>query len=143
MRRCRHRWISGWQASDSFPTVHSLHCARDARNLAIPGQYENFLDIAERLRDLQRFEIILIGRTGGATVLADFLRDGLGGEALHAAGCFSVTESAALLLALQLADRLDTGNVAPSRGGGVPCVVVQSANSFPGHWDPLGDHHTR
>jgi hypothetical protein len=24
----------------------------------------------------------------------------------------------------------------------VPCVVIQSANSFPGQWDPIGDSHS-
>jgi heptosyltransferase-3 len=101
---------------------------------------ERFLDIAEQLRELRRFEIVLIGGPAERG-LADFLRDGLDGDAIHAAGRFSVTESAALLSRCSLLIGLDTGTSHLAAAVGTPCVVVQSANSFPGHWDPLGEHH--
>lgn len=131
------QWLAGQR---QFPDRPLLALCPGCKKPGNSWPIENFLDIAERLRDLQRFEIILIGGPAERG-LADFLRDGLGGEALHAAGCFSVTESAALLSRCSLLIGLDTGTSHLAAAVGVPCVVVQSANSFPGHWDPLGDHH--
>jgi ADP-heptose:LPS heptosyltransferase len=52
-----------------------------------------------------------------------------------------VAESAALLSRCSLLVGLDTGTTHLAAAVGVPCVVIQSANSFPGHWDPLGANH--
>ena len=65
-----------------------------------------------------------------------------GPEVLNAAGEFSVAGSAALLSECSLLIGLDTGTTHLAAAVGVPCVVIQSANSYAGHWDPLGDSHT-
>jgi ADP-heptose:LPS heptosyltransferase len=102
---------------------------------------DRFLEIARRLVQLNRFEIVILGGPAERG-LADFLTAGLNGAAIHAAGCFSVMESAALLSRCSLLIGLDTGTTHLAAAVGVPCVVVQSANSFPGHWDPLGANHS-
>jgi ADP-heptose:LPS heptosyltransferase len=102
---------------------------------------ERFLEIARRLRDLDRFEIVIAGGPAERD-LADYLTTGLDGEAIPAAGCFSVAESAALFSRCALLIGLDTGTSHLAAAVGVPCIVVQSANSFPGQWDPLGINHS-
>jgi ADP-heptose:LPS heptosyltransferase len=100
-----------------------------------------FLEIAQRLVGLNRFDLAIIGGPA-ERVLANFLSDALGGRAVYAAGRFSVMESAALLARCCLSIGLDTGTTHLAAAVGVPCMVIQSANSFPGQWDPLGDGHT-
>jgi len=100
-----------------------------------------FLEIARRLVGLHRFELVILGGPA-ERVLANYLSDALGGEAIYATGRFSVMESAAVLARCSLLIGLDTGTTHLAAAVGVPCVVVQSANSFPGQWDPLGDVHT-
>ena len=102
---------------------------------------DRFLEIARRLLGLHRFELVILGGPA-ERVLANFLSDALGGQAVYAAGRFSVMESAALLARCSLSIGLDTGTTHLAAAVGVPCVVIQSANSFPGQWDPLGDGHT-
>jgi heptosyltransferase III len=102
---------------------------------------ERFLEIARRLLRLEMFELVIPGGPAEHG-LADYLVSNLNGDALHAAGCFSVPESAALLKRCGLLIGLDTGTSHLAAAVGVPCVVIQSANSFPGHWDPLGDTHS-
>lgn len=101
---------------------------------------ERFLEIARRLLALDLFEIVILGGPAERS-LADRLIDRLDGQAIHAAGCFSVAESAALLSRCGLLVGLDTGTTHLAAAVGVPCVVIQSANSFPGQWDPLGKNH--
>jgi ADP-heptose:LPS heptosyltransferase len=101
---------------------------------------ERFLDIARRLLNLDLCELVILGGPAERG-LADFLMAKLEGRAIHAAGCFSVSESAALLARCSLLIGLDTGTTHLAAAVGVPCVVLQSANSFPGHWDPLGENH--
>jgi ADP-heptose:LPS heptosyltransferase len=100
-----------------------------------------FLEIARRLLSLDLFELVILGGPAERS-LADFLTERLDGQAIHAAGCFSVAESAALLSRCRLLVGLDTGTTHLAAAVGVPCVVIQSANSFPGHWDPLGKNHS-
>ena len=102
---------------------------------------ERFLKIARRLLDLDLFELVIPGGPAERG-LADYLTSNLNGRAIHAAGCFSVPESAALLSRCGLLIGLDTGTSHLAAAVGVPCVVIQSANSFPGQWDPLGDNHS-
>jgi ADP-heptose:LPS heptosyltransferase len=102
---------------------------------------ERFLAIARRLAGLHQFELVILGGPA-ERVLANFLSDALGGQAVYAAGRFSIMESAALLARCRLLIGLDTGTTHLAAAVGVPCVVIQSANSFPGQWDPLGDRHT-
>jgi ADP-heptose:LPS heptosyltransferase len=102
---------------------------------------ERFLEIARRLVGLHQFELVILGGPA-ERVLANFLSDALGGQAVYAAGRFSVMESAALLARCSLSIGLDTGTTHLAAAVGVPCVVIQSANSFPGQWDPLGEGHT-
>jgi hypothetical protein len=87
------------------------------------------------------FELVILGGPAERG-LADYLTAELKGQAIHAAGCFSVAESAALLSRCSLLIGLDTGTTHLAAAVGVPCVVLQSANSFPGHWDPLGENHS-
>ena len=100
----------------------------------------SFLEIARRLIELDRFEIAILGGPVERD-LAHMMVDALDGRAINAAGCFSVMESAALLARCSLLVGLDTGSTHLAAAVGVPCVVIQSANSFPGQWDPLGDGH--
>lgn len=131
------QWLSRQRRFPSRPLIALCPgCKKPGNEWPI----ERFLAIAERLRDSQRVEIVLMGGPAERG-LADFLRDGLDGEAIHATGRFSVTESAALLSRCSLLIGLDTGTTHLAAAVDVPCVVVQSANSFPGHWDPLGDRH--
>jgi ADP-heptose:LPS heptosyltransferase len=102
---------------------------------------ERFLEIARRLLSLDLFELVILGGPAERG-LADFLTAGLEGQAIHAAGCFSVPESAALLSRCGLSIGLDTGTTHLAAAVGVPCVVLQSANSFPGQWNPLGENHS-
>jgi ADP-heptose:LPS heptosyltransferase len=101
---------------------------------------ERFLEIARRLLSLESFELVIVGGPAERG-LADFLTAGLAGLAIDAAGAFSVPESAALLSRCSLSIGLDTGTTHLAAAVGVPCVVLQSANSFPGHWNPLGENH--
>ena len=102
---------------------------------------ERFVEIARRLLNLDRFELVIPGGPAERD-LADRLVDALQGQAIHAAGCFSVLASAALLARCRLLIGLDTGTTHLAAAVGVPCVVIQSANSFPGQWDPLGKKHS-
>jgi ADP-heptose:LPS heptosyltransferase len=102
---------------------------------------ERFVEIARRLVDLSRVELIILGGPAERE-LADSIVSALDGRAIHAAGCFSVMQSAALLSRCSLLVGLDTGTTHLAAAVGVKCVVIQSANSFPGQWDPLGDGHS-
>jgi ADP-heptose:LPS heptosyltransferase len=99
-----------------------------------------FLEIARRLIELDRFEVVILGGPAERD-LTHMMVDALDSRAIHAAGCFTVMESAALLSRCSLLIGLDTGTTHLAAAVGVPCVVIQSANSFPGQWDPLGDGH--
>jgi ADP-heptose:LPS heptosyltransferase len=102
---------------------------------------ERFVAIARRLLSLDRFELVILGGPAERD-LVDRLVDILAGRAIYAAGRFSVMESAALLAHCSLLIGLDTGTTHLAAAMGVPCVVIQSANSFPGQWDPLGENHS-
>ena len=133
--------VDGWlEGQRHYPERPLIALCPGCKKSGNAWPVERFLTIAERLRDLQRVEIVVIGGPAERG-LADFLRDGLNGDAIHAAGSLSVPESAALLSRCSLLIGLDTGTTHLAAAVGVPCVVVQSANSFPGHWDPLGQHH--
>jgi ADP-heptose:LPS heptosyltransferase len=101
---------------------------------------ERFVEIARRLVDSDRFELIILGGPAERK-LAGRLVNALDGRAIHAAGCFSVMQSAALLSRCSLLVGLDTGTTHLAAAVGVRCVVMQSAASFPGQWDPLGNGH--
>ena len=132
------RWLEQWRKYPSRPLVAICPGCKKPGNAWPP---ERFLEIADRLRRLGLFEIVILGGPAERG-LADFLTDALDGQAIHAAGCFSVSESAALLSRCSLLVGLDTGTTHLAAAVGIPCVVIQSANSFPGQWDPLGDNHT-
>jgi ADP-heptose:LPS heptosyltransferase len=102
---------------------------------------ERFLEIARRLLRLEQFELVILGGPA-ERALADSMVSALGGEAIQAAGGFAVMESAALLSRCNLSIGLDTGTSHLAASVGVPCVVLQSANSYPGQWNPLGEGHT-
>ena len=136
------------QAIDSWLAVRRKHPGRPLIALC-PGckkagnawPKERFLEIARRLRSLEAFEIVIAGGPAERD-LANYLTAGLAGQAISAAGCFSVAESAALFSRCDLLIGLDTGTSHLAAAVGVPCVVIQSANSFPGQWDPLGASHS-
>jgi len=111
-------------------------CKKPANSWSV----KRFLEIARRLIALGRCEIVILGGPPERD-LVHMMVDALDGEAIHAAGRFSVMESAALLSRCSLLIGLDTGTTHLAAAVGVPCVVIQSANSFPGQWDPLGPGH--
>jgi ADP-heptose:LPS heptosyltransferase len=98
---------------------------------------ERFIELGRRILSTGSAEIVLLGGPADRALAAQF-----GPEVLHAAGVFSVAGSAALLSECSLLIGLDTGTTHLAAAVGVPCVVIQSANSYAGHWDPLGDSHT-
>ncbi|MGA3073014.1 MAG: glycosyltransferase family 9 protein [Bryobacteraceae bacterium] len=102
---------------------------------------ERFIELGRRILSTGSAEIVILG---GPTdrAAAQRLMTALSGEALNAAGEFSVSGSAALLSQCQFLVGLDTGTTHLAAAVGVPCVVIQSANSHAGHWDPLGESHT-
>ena len=131
------RWLQGRRKYPGRPLVAlSPGCKKPANAWPM----ERFLEIARRLVSLDQFELVILGGPAEQG-LADCLTAGLEGQAIHAAGCFSVAESAALLSRCSLSIGLDTGTTHLAAAVGVPCVVIQSANSFPGQWDPLGENH--
>ncbi|MGO4884760.1 MAG: glycosyltransferase family 9 protein [Bryobacteraceae bacterium] len=99
---------------------------------------DRFIELGRRIAATACAEILVLGGPAERT-LAENMIAGLGGEGINAAGDFSVAGSAALLSQCQLLVGLDTGTSHLAAALGVPCVVIQSANSFAGHWDPLGD----
>ncbi|MGC9951206.1 MAG: glycosyltransferase family 9 protein [Bryobacteraceae bacterium] len=98
---------------------------------------ERFIELSRRILSAASAEIVIIGGPTDRTLAAQF-----NPEILNAAGEFSVAGSAALLSECSLLIGLDTGTTHLAAAVGVPCVVIQSANSFAGHWDPLGDSHS-
>lgn len=102
---------------------------------------ERFIELGRRILSAGNAEIVILGGPTDRTS-AQRLASELGGEPLNAAGEFSVAGSAALLSECQLLVGLDTGTTHLAAAVGVPCVVIQSANSYAGHWDPLGECHT-
>jgi ADP-heptose:LPS heptosyltransferase len=132
------RWLEGRRKHSDRPLLALCPGCKKPGN-AWPA--ERFLEIAHRLLSLDRFELVILGGPAERN-LADFLMAGLDGQAIHAAGCFSVAESAALLSRCRLLVGLDTGTTHLAAAVGVPCIVIQSANSFPGQWDPLGENHS-
>jgi heptosyltransferase-3 len=132
------RWLEGRRMHPRRPLVALCPGCKKPAN-AWPA--ERFLEIARRLLSLDLFELVILGGPAERG-LADFLTANLEGHAIHAAGCFSVAESAALLSRCSLLVGLDTGTTHLAAAVGVPCVVIQSANSFPGQWDPLGENHS-
>ena len=131
-------WLDGRRHYSNRPLVALCPGCKKPANAWPP---ERFLKIARRLLDLDLFELVILGGPAEQG-LADFLMAGLEGQAIHAAGCFSVAESAALLSRCSLLVGLDTGTTHLAAAVGVPCVVLQSANSFPGQWNPLGENHS-
>lgn len=132
------RWLVGRR---SFPDRPLIALCPGCKKPANAWPAERFLEIARRLRRLDRFEIVILGGPA-ERALADYLTANLDGQAIHAAGCFSVAESAALLSRCSLLIGLDTGTTHLAAAVGVLCVVIQSANSFPGQWDPIGRIHS-
>jgi ADP-heptose:LPS heptosyltransferase len=132
------QWLSAHRRHPNRPLVALCPGCKKPGN---SWPRERFLEIARRLLNLDRFELAIPGGPAERG-LADYLTSHLNGEALHAAGCFSVPESAALLKRCSLLIGLDTGTSHLAAAVGVPCVVIQSANSFPGQWDPIGDNHS-
>ncbi|MGA2743034.1 MAG: glycosyltransferase family 9 protein [Bryobacteraceae bacterium] len=102
---------------------------------------DRFVDLVRRILSTGSAEVVILGGPA-ERILAQRMRAELGAEILNAAGEFSVAGSAALLSHCQLLIGLDTGTTHLAAAVGVPCVVIQSANSYAGHWDPLGDSHT-
>jgi ADP-heptose:LPS heptosyltransferase len=106
---------------------------------------ERFIGLCRRILSAGNAEVVILGgpadRTSAQRLLAELGAE-LGGEILNAAGEFSVAGSAALLSQCRLLVGLDTGTSHLAAAVGVPCVVIQSANSYAGHWDPLGESHT-
>jgi ADP-heptose:LPS heptosyltransferase len=101
---------------------------------------ERFIEIGRRLLATRAIELIVLGGPAERNS-AERMIEAWGGEGIMAAGDFSVIGSAGLLSQCRLLVGLDTGTTHLAAAVGVRCVVVQSANSFPGHWDPLGDDH--
>jgi len=132
------RWLDSRR---SFPDRSLIALCPGCKKPANAWPAERFLEIARRLRRLNQFEIVILGGPA-ERALADYLTANLDGQAIHAAGCFSVPESAALLSRCSLLIGLDTGTTHLAAAVGVPCVVIQSANSFPGQWDPIGRIHS-
>ncbi|MGA2590647.1 MAG: glycosyltransferase family 9 protein [Bryobacteraceae bacterium] len=102
---------------------------------------ERFIALGRRILSTGSAEIVILGGPSDRTY-AQRLIEELGGDALNAAGEFAVAGSAALLSQCSLLIGLDTGTSHLAAAVGVPCVVIQSANSYAGHWDPLGESHT-
>ena len=139
--RDRQRAVDGWLAHRrSYPERRLVALCPGCKKPANAWEPERFLEIARRLLSCDLFELVILGGPAERG-LADYLMAGLKGHAIHAAGCFSVAESAALLSRCSLLIGLDTGTTHLAAAVGVPCVVLQSANSFPGHWNPLGENH--
>jgi len=101
---------------------------------------ERFIDLGRRIVASGEAEILVLGGSADRTVANRMVAE-WGGEGLAAAGEFSVAGSAALISHCRLLVGVDTGSSHLAAGVGVPCVVVQSANSYPGHWDPIGESH--
>ncbi|MGA2134372.1 MAG: glycosyltransferase family 9 protein [Bryobacteraceae bacterium] len=102
---------------------------------------DRFIELSRRILATNCAEILVLGGPAEQG-LAEHMIAALGGEGINAAGDFSVAGSVALLSHCQLLVGLDTGTSHLAAAVGVPCVVIQSANSFAGHWDPLGDSNT-
>jgi ADP-heptose:LPS heptosyltransferase len=132
------RWLASRRVHPERPLIALCPGCKKPGN-AWPR--ERFLEIARRLVDFREWELLILGGPAERE-LADYLLAGLGGQAIHAAGCFSIAESAAALSRCSLLVGLDTGTTHLAAAVGVPCVVLQSANSFPGQWDPLGEDHS-
>jgi ADP-heptose:LPS heptosyltransferase len=102
---------------------------------------ERFIELGRRILSIGSAEILILGGPSDRMAALRLTAE-LGSDALNAAGQFSVAGSAALLSQCQLLVGLDTGTTHLAAAVGVPCVVIQSANSYAGHWDPLGESHT-
>jgi len=98
---------------------------------------DRFIELGRRILSTGSAEIVILGGPSDRALAAQFDPD-----ILNAAGEFSVAGSAALLSHCSLLIGLDTGTTHLAAAVGVPCVVIQSANSYAGHWDPLGESHT-
>jgi ADP-heptose:LPS heptosyltransferase len=140
-RECR-TMVDGWlQHRRKFPTRPLIAVCPGCKKPGNAWPPERFLEVARRLVGLHAVELVILGGSAERS-LADGLTADLKGHAIHAAGCFSVAESAALLSRCSLSIGLDTGTTHLAAAVGVPCVVLQSASSFPGNWDPLGENHS-
>ncbi len=138
----RQEKVDGWLGSRrKYPARPLVALCPGCKKPGNAWPAERFLEIARRLRRLNQFEIVILGGPAERAV-AGYLTASLGGQAIHAAGCFSIAESAALLSRCSLLIGLDTGTTHLAAAVGVPCVVIQSANSFPGQWDPIGINHS-
>ena len=140
-RECRtlvDRWLQNRRKYPARPLIALCPGCKKSANAWPP---ERFLEVARRLLGSGSVDLVILGGPAERG-LADRLTAGLGGQAIHAAGCFSIAESAALLSRCSLLIGLDTGTTHLAAAVGVPCVVLQSANSFPGNWDPLGENHS-
>ena len=98
---------------------------------------ERFIELGRRIQSTGSAELVILGGPTDRALAAQF-----GPEMLNAAGEFSVAGSAAILSQCCLLIGLDTGTTHLAAAVGVPCIAIQSANSYAGHWDPLGASHT-
>jgi len=101
---------------------------------------ERFVELSRRIMATGVAEVVVLGGSAERP-LAERLVAQMGGDGLVAAGEFTVAGSAALLCQCRVLVGLDTGTTHLAAAVGTPCVVIQSANSYEGHWDPLGDGH--
>ncbi|MBI3765259.1 MAG: glycosyltransferase family 9 protein, partial [Ignavibacteriales bacterium] len=102
---------------------------------------ERYIQLAKRL--LQQFSSSTMMVVGGSDDLErseSFCKE-VGANAVSAAGRFSVLESAEALRRCSLYVGNDTGVMHLAAAIGTPCVAIASARSYPGMWDPSGQHN--
>lgn len=101
---------------------------------------ENFIRIAQEIIARKLCEIVIVGGSAETATAEKMIAEVGGG--IHAAGKFSVRESAILVSMCDLYVGLDTGTTHLAAAVGTPSVTVFHQRDNPGQWFPLGSGHT-
>jgi len=101
---------------------------------------ERFVALGQKLIQTRNVFPIVFGGPEDRELGARLL--GAWGRGANAAGELPVRQAAAALARCELYVGNDTGTMHLSAAVGTPCVVIMSAQDWPGHWNPYGTAHT-
>jgi len=101
--------------------------------------FERFGELGDRILSNFEVELIVVGGSLEIPMALELVKKW--GTGISACGELSVLGSSALIAGCRLLIGLDTGTTHMAGAVGVPCVSLQSAQDWPGRWNPLGTGH--
>ncbi|MEJ7623128.1 MAG: glycosyltransferase family 9 protein [Pyrinomonadaceae bacterium] len=132
--------VRGWLVQNRRrPDLPLIAVAPGCKTPANAWPIENFIEIVMRLINQERYEVVLVGGKADKALAARIVT--VADKCIDAVGCFSVSESSALLAECDAYFGADTGTTHLAAAVGTRCFVVCHERTNPGQWFPLGEGH--